>query len=245
MLNGPMCAAALARTRGSLRVGTAVAVSLLVLAGARAAAAQAFQLPQECTHGATGSEGTEPGKGDDPVVIVSQGASAKPFNDFTVVHRMGGSWAIRMTPAPAATYNVITTYTPFLTSSRLVQIPYSRPSFYVLLPAPGVTDGRQWKIYDTYTVTVMDSTDSQALPYAFVDFIPFFVGSSPLTIQADGNGQIVLNCVQQVSTAYDITVYDRNHKYVYDGSFPTTGSATASALDNTSGSSRTRPGTSP
>lgn len=195
----------------------AAAGLLLALALPSAAAAQVFKLPSECTS-ATGAEDL-----DDPVVLISLGSGEQNFTGFTLLNPPKGTttWGIQVIPAAAAQYNLFVTYTPFLTSDRTIVFPYNRPSAIFLLPAPGVTGGRKMKIWANFPVTIYDAPGKQIVPYAYVDFIPAFNGSSPYTMQANGQGVIPLNCVQQVSGGYRITVYDQNHAYLYDGSFQT------------------------
>lgn len=237
MLNEPSCPGPAAPPTRARRAVTAAAVSLLVLAlcGSRTAAAQAFQLPQACRWGATGSEGMLPGQGDDPVVLVVRGSNAVPVTSFSMFSfGKPPAWWISISPFQGGTYLVVTTYTPFLTSSVFIDDSNPSPSYPVALPPPGVSAGSQWSIHDTFTVTIMNAAGSQPLPNAYVDFIPEFVGASPLTMQADGNGNIVLHCVQSVSTGYDITVYDSSHTYLYDGSF-STNATTSMSVDAVSG----------
>jgi hypothetical protein len=235
MLNEPSCPgprAAPARARDIRRVVTAIAVPLLVLAGSGTVAAQAFPLPQECSWGATGSEGNVPGQGDDPVVLVVRGPEAIPVTDFWTESSSATppTWRIAISPFLGGTYYVVTTYTPFLTSDVLIDDLNRYPLYYVDLPPPGVTSGRKMGIYQRFTVTINDR-QNKPLPNAYVDFIPAFVGASPLTLQANASGDVLLFCVQQVLTGYDITVYDSNHEYLYDGSFSTN----ATTAENLSG----------
>ena len=192
---------------------SACLAAALLLAAPEAVTAQSFVLPEGCSS-ATGDEGF------DPVVIVSQGSGEKKFTNFGLQKFVNPvSWGIWFVPYTPDTYNIITTYTPFLTSDRLLQLGTRLPSLMVPIPAPGVSWGRETAVYPTWTVRFMDKSGKNPVPLAFVDFIPDFVGSSPLTIQADADGYITLNCVQQNFQGYSITVYDKDHNYLYDGSF--------------------------
>lgn len=191
--------------------------------------AQSFTLPQECAkYGATGSEG------DDPVVLVVDNYVNRWIYHFSL-HLVSKTpiiqWGVSISPFRGGTsgYNIFTTYTPFLTSDTLVSSPASKPSYDVFLPQPGVTAGRKTAIYDVFTLTITDKTGKTPIPNAFVDFIPDFTGSSPLTMQANSSAQIILYCVQQNFQGYNITVYDANHQYLYDGSFPTGSNLTANS----------------
>lgn len=207
----------------------------LVVPGA--AEAQSFTLPQECAqYGATGSEG------DDPVVIVVDNYVNQWITTFTlqlISQQPVIQWGITISPfrGGLSGYNIFTTYTPFLTSDALVQSPSSWSAFNVYLPQPGVSAGRRTAIYGTFNLQIRNQAQTTPVPYAFVDFIPDFVGSSPLTIQADGNGMIALRCVQQNFQGYNITVYDANHQYLYDGSF-------AAHSNNATGAQAPAPGKS-
>lgn len=230
----------LSRPRRGLRIGTACIAAVIVQFGwGAAAAAQSFVLPKECTS-ATGDEG------DDPVVVIAKGSGEATFTNFVLLRFVNPiSWGISISPFVADTYNIITTYTPFLTSDRLLQLNRNLPSLIVPLPAPGATSGRETAIYGTFVVTIMDKAGKDAVPNAFVDFIPDFVGSSPLEMQADSSGKITLNCVQQNFQGYNITVYDAGHQYLYDGSFPADASSVATAVEGEGSSavvgSRSRP----
>lgn len=224
---------------GSARAALRGAVIVILLASPAVAHAQSFTLPKECQHGATGAEG------DDPVVLLVDNYLNQWVDNFTLVRISGPpviEWGITISPfrGGISGYNIFTTYTPFLTSSAFVSAPGNEPSRNVTLPRAGdMTVGRKTVVWDNFTVTIHTKSGSQIVPYAYVDFIPDFVGSSPLTIQADANGQIVLFCVQQNFDGYNITVYDQNHAYLYDGSFPASGSLAATA-EGTVGS-QTRP----
>jgi hypothetical protein len=214
-----------------LRAACAVMVLAAACAGP-AVAQQTFVLPEVCIS-ATGDEG------DDPVVLVSLGTGEKTFTGFTLLHFVNPvSWGILIKPYRANTYNIFTTYTPFLTSDRQSKFNVDLPSLMVPLPDPGVSGGREMQIWNTFTVTIMDAANKDSVPNAFVDFIPAFPGSSPYTMQADAQGHVVLNCVQQVSSGYRVTVYGADHNYLYDGSFPTNASSLTDAAGKPAGSSR-------
>lgn len=202
---------------GSARAALRGAVIAILLASPAVAHAQSFTLPKECTNGATGSEG------DDPVVLVADQYHKQWLIRFglQVVSQNPIQWAVSISPFVGGIngYAIYTTYTPFLTSDAYVRDPSNRPSYTVLLPQPGVTAGRATGIYSSWTVTFTEKGGNTPVPNAFVDFIPDFVGSSPLTIQADSQGRITLYCVQENFQGYNFTIYDQNHNYLYDGSF--------------------------
>lgn len=211
------------------RFATGALAALLLPASAEA---QVFNLPQQCTSGATGSEDEE-----DPVVLISLGTGQKNFRGFELSSASRNRWYIKIAPAQAQQYNVFVTWTPFLTSDMTINLNNNRPSVSYTLPEAGVTGGRRMTIWRTYTLTINDASGKQVVPNAYVDFVPAFDGSSPYTMQANAQGVIVLNCVQQVSSGYHITVYDQTHKYLYDSTFGSTG-LTASARGDAGGSTR-------
>lgn len=188
-----------------------------MLAVPAAAHAQSFTPPKACQYGATGSEG------DDPVVLVADQDHKQWLTRFGlgVVGQNPIQWGVIISPFVGGIngYAIYTTYTPFLTSDIYVRDPSSFPSYSVVLPQPGVTSGRPTEVYSSWTVTFTDKSGQSPVPYAFVDFIPDYVGSSPLTIQADSAGKITLFCVQENFQGYNFTIYDQNHNYLYDGSF--------------------------
>ncbi|PTR14386.1 hypothetical protein C8R31_10658 [Nitrosospira sp. Nsp2] len=190
-----------------------------MLLAAGASMAQSFTLPKECAkYGATGSEG------DDPVVLVVDNDVNRWLINVPLRLVSPGppiQWGIIIWPFrnTQAGYSIFATFTPFLTSDAFVADSRSMPSYELILPQPGVTAGRQTMIYDVFPVMIVDSQNAP-IPNAFVDFIPDFVGSSPLTLRADGNGVITLLCVQQNFQGYNITVHDSTGKYLYDGSMP-------------------------
>jgi hypothetical protein len=204
-----------------------------VLAIPATAQAQSFMLPQPCRQSglASGNEGF------DPVVILVDNFTTQPALNFTLLQISGPptiEWGITISPfrGGQAGYTIFTSYTPFLTSTTLVSEPGNEPSKNVLLPRAGdVVVGRKTAVYPTYELTIRNKSQSQILPYAYVDFIPDFVGSSPLTIQADASGKIMLYCVQQNFQGYNITVYDQNHAYLYDGSFAASGQGLAAEAE--------------
>lgn len=205
--------------------------ALVALPGA--AHAQSFTMPTECRHGATGSEG------DDPVVLLVDNYLTRWVDNFTLVLISGPpviEWGISIAPfrGGQSGYSIFTTYTPFLTSSALVSEPSNYPSHNVTLPRPGVMAGRKTVVYDSFTVQINNKSGSAPVANAFVDFIPDFVGSSPLTLQADGSGLITLFCVQQNFDGYNITVHDASGNYLYDGSIPGTKSLAASETESSS-----------
>ncbi len=191
---------------------------------------QSFTMPSECKHGATGAEG------DDPVVILVDNYLSRPVDTFTLVLISGPpvvEWGITISPFRGGLYgyNIFTTFTPFLTSSAFVSQPSNEPSKNVTLPRPGYMAGRKTAVYDVYPILIRDKSQTNPVPFAYVDFIPDFVGSSPLTLQADSKGVIPLACVQQNFDGYNITVYDANHQYLYDGSFSASSNVAAAASD--------------
>lgn len=202
-----------------------------LLAMAAPAAAQSFTPPKECKHGASGSEG------DDPVVLVVDRDANQyliaPVNLVTSTPPI--QWSVTISPFrnTIAGYQVFTTYTPFLTSDTAVSGPSVLPKYELILPQPGVTGGRYTAVYDIYNLTVINLQTKAPIPFAIVDFIPDFIGSSPLTIQANGNGVISLYCVQQNFQGYNITVHDSQGNYLYDGSFAASGSLGTSAPHRT------------
>ena len=193
----------------------AVIVSALLDCGA--AAAQTFRYPQNCDE-VTGDEG------DDPVVRMSIDAGEPIYRDYNVISIGDDTppqWGIVMGPYDAGkTYNIYATYTPFLTSDTKVTFMEEGSAVYQPLPDPGDTFVGREAIRNSWTVIIVDN-QNRSIPEAYVDFIPEFKGSSPYTMQADESGKIVLRCVQD-ARSYAITVYDKDHKYLYDGFFPVT-----------------------
>ncbi|MEP9358775.1 hypothetical protein [Sphingomonas sp. KR3-1] len=205
--------------RHCARIAPWLLAALFALPGA--AAAQGFTLPKECTkYGASGAEG------DDPVVLIGDNftklyinASANLVSDKAPI-----TWSTTISPFRGGMYgySIFVTYTPFLTSDVFVSDPSDWGWYTQTLPQPGVTGGRETAIYDVYQVLIRDKAQKVPVPNAMVDFIPDFVGSSPLTIQADSNGVVTLYCVQQNFQGYNITVNDAAGNYLYDGSIPGT-----------------------
>lgn len=192
----------------------------MMLAIPGTAGAQSFTPPAACTHGVTGSEG------DDPVVLVVDNDARSWLINVPLTLVSSNTpiqWGITISPFRGGGfgYNIFTSYTPFLTSDAFISYPSNLPKYEFILPQPGVSAGRQTAVYDVFQVTIVDSRRSP-IPFAMVDFIPDYAGSSPLTIQADGNGVVTLFCVQQNFQGYNITVNDANGKYLYDGSIPGT-----------------------
>jgi hypothetical protein len=203
-------------------------LSAILFALPGAAAAQGFTLPKECAQiGASGAEG------DDPVaLVVDNNAKRYLITPVTVVGNTSPiEWQTSISPFVGGLtgYSIFVTYTPFLTSDVFVRDSGSWGSYAVTLPQPGVTGGRQTAIFPTFKLLIRDQAQQNPVPYAMVDFIPDFAGSSPLTIQADQNGYVMLYCVQQNFQGYNITINDSAGKYLYDGSFKATGNNLASA----------------
>ena len=210
-----------------------------LLAIPSAAQAQAFTLPKACVHGASGNEGF------DPVVLVVDHYANQWITSFGigVVGQNPIQWGATISPfrGGLSGYTIFTTYTPFLTSDVFVNNPSNWQSYNVFLPQPGVTGGRQTAIYDVFQVLIRDKSQSTPVPNAIVDVIPDYAGSSPLTIQADGQGVLTLFCVQQNFQGYNVTVYDASGNYLYDGSIPGSKSSQVSALESEVLASRPHP----
>lgn len=191
-----------------------LAAAFCLATGQAAQAQPSFRIPQICNGLASGSEDEL-----DPVVLITLNAGRTFLYNFRVSpSTVAGRWFVRLQNPTPDTYLFVTTYTPFLISTKSVRMA-DRPSVTTFLPDPGDSEGSLWPVRATYVVTVVDQ-NNHALPFGIVDFIPAFAGSSPYTLQATNQGTITLNCVQAQPNGYAVTVYDPNGNYLYDGRFP-------------------------
>lgn len=206
------------------RVSVAGIVAVAFLTMTSPGHAQSFRIPDSCNDLATGSEDDL-----DPVAIISYDAGRKVIQGVSPTETiMGDGWFVVLDKPVPDTYSYITTYTPFLTT---VKTEYVEGLFKTIqLPAPGFsTVGTKWHIFPALELTVsIDGRDGGPNAYGFVDFIPYFPGSSPFTLELDKDGEVKLHCVQAVNPYYEITVYASDGNYLYDGYFKTT-AATAKA----------------
>ena len=194
---------------------------LLALSFPACADAQ-FVIPEVCKNGVTGDVDF------DPIVIISRSIGEVLVKDFEVLGPIAARkrWLLKLTKPANDIYFVFVNYTPFLTSNLTLKVSTSPPASFWTLPAAGAGDGKNLKIFPTFTLTVSSPTGG-VVPNAIVDFIPPFDGSSPFTMQADGKGEIVINCIQQAPFgAYDVTVSDDKGAYLYDGIFVASGKGT-------------------
>jgi hypothetical protein len=194
---------------------TLTALMILLLPASEAAADYNFLVPEKCQNSVTGADGAE--TDDPPIVTITYTVGTNIYtviSDITLTLRQDKLWVasnLGLPPSSAVSYQVTTTYTPFLQSYLGIPNTSSLPTS-VNLPPPSYN---YQQIFAKVTITVNDQL-GMPLRYAYLEMAPDFGGSSPYTMQADGNAKVEINCF----TVYNVggnpaTVLDPNHNVLY------------------------------
>jgi hypothetical protein len=219
-----------------LRVSAAAATLAGALALAPAPARAQYGLPPICGGQATGL--TDIGGADSPPVVTvsyTRGTGLGYVDDAAIV-MVGDQPKVAFT-APTSwsvdNFLLVVTYTPFLQSYQGL-VPTPSGQTVVPLPPPGWFSDPRYRLIGRIGLTVRLG-NGQPVPNAILEIAPEFPGSSPYTLEADRNGQLVISCFTyrpEISvTAYDAqgTLYQGT--IALDGvSSPTVAEATGSVI---------------
>ncbi len=194
----------------------AVAVVFLLAFGN--ANAQNFNVPKEC---GTEVSGIDPLYTDLPPVasvLYNDGNSELPGRVFQDTRTK--NWFVELNITNAfPTYLIVATYTPFLQSYAAVNFP-SMGVYNQQLPAAGVYYNPQYKLYPKVTLPITTTLTSKTpMPGAFVELAPDFPGSSPYTVEADENGNVILYCFTALPSGNDVTVFTPDHDFAYTATY--------------------------
>jgi hypothetical protein len=210
--------------------GAAAALCVLFCCAAQSSAyARAWNVPSECKHGVTGDEFDDPPVVDYYVNGIAQTDAVQGVTWFN-----GSGFAtVFVSPHRSDIYLLAVSYTPFLIGTIPIHVQWPGIDTF-RLPAAGFSSSAQAKVFDTYTVTINDLSGHR-MPFASVLWTPFFNGSDPYITTADGNGQVVLECVQNLPAGYPVYIVSADGRT----EFSTTINSTNSLLSaNKSGADR-------
>lgn len=208
-------------------------LSLLLSLGASSAHAQDWLTPSVCASGVTGNEEDEP-----PVVEFYSGPSPhnQTLQDGSLIsapYFSKGVGYVDVTVQNAFNSLYLTvSYTPFLGGYSTFFV-RGNGRWTVQLPSAGFVNTPQQKTYETVTFTISNS--GTPMPFASVMITPDFVGSSPYTMQADSNGQIVVNCFQSFPTGNSIYIVSQDGQVALEGQLTINTSETLGANTNSRG----------
>lgn len=222
-------------SRAGLAWAAAAAFAATVALTPTAAHAQ-YGLPPICGGQATGA--TDIGGADSPPVVTisyTRGTGLFYVDDAAIV-MVGDKPGVAFTAPTSWTadnFLLVVTYTPFLQSYQGL-VPTPRGQTVVPLPPPGWFSDPRYRLIGRLGLTVR-LQNGQPVPNAILEIAPEFPGSSPYTLEADQNGQLLISCFTyrpEISvTAYDAqgTLYQGTVQL--DGApSPTVAEATGSVI---------------
>ena len=168
----------------------ALAASLALTFSAQPGHAKDWKIPDVCNNTVTGDDDDDP-----PIITIFGIKGTRQFplvvNNFEF--SLNGGQAQVFVPTNLDHAFIIVSYTPFLNGyfGGTGDVLFAGVQT-VTLPDPGAPDTAQRKLYGQVLITLQ--ANNQTLANANVQFEPEFDGSSPYTVQANGQGQILINC---------------------------------------------------
>lgn len=175
-----------------------------------------FQVPKQCER-VTGADGAE--AGEPPVVTITYKGMEVPESVAPPTYDSSSKiWSATVRfpeiPDTATPFLVTTTYTPFLQSYVAVFYRPGPNGEQNLKLEPPSFNNQQ--ILATAQISVTDQQSGAKLPGAYLEMAPDFGGSSPYTMQADGNGLVTIYCFTSYVGGNPATILDQNHNLLYD-----------------------------
>jgi len=208
-------------------IGHMLVPFFVLFATASISQAASFVLPEKCKSGATG-DGSHNLSDDFPPIVIAYGLAgdkSEPLPVYKVFPMTDNSkvWVANIEYTNVSFnggFNVEVAYTPVF-----VTFEYVAPSAYgvqaITLPRPDQPSSR---VAEHITLTVFaddQDDDSGVIPGAFVELRPLAKNTSvslpsSLTMEANDNGQLTLNCASFRDGDIYATVYTSSNEYAYD-----------------------------
>jgi hypothetical protein len=190
-----------------------IATAISILTAYAAHANTNFNIPLQCTQGATGAaSNTLATDGDPPAVNIYRFSGSQDQRTGSILSTYRdekNNWFVTFTVPQTDYYTIYTEYTPFLVTYQS-EAYYQGQTYQRPLAQPG-------QIRESLTVASFDVNLGSELPNAYIEFTADISTVGPLTMQVDANGLIRLYCYTIEPNGQPITVYDQNYEFVGTG----------------------------